>query len=222
MTLDIVIFAVIAVVLLARLWTVFGRRSDDDPQRPNPFVMPAPGAQDDKKSAPVSVPPDATELPRLLQPLHAPPASLEGGLEQIKALIPAFDEKAFLKDARGLFTTIVEDFSKGDLSRSEKLLGLNVLPNFQAAIAARQKTGQSMETRIVRFRDVETVAAHVEESRALLTVRFVTEQENVLRDAGGQVVGGEVGKVEEIIDVWTFARDTKSPGSDWMLVETRS
>jgi len=34
-------------------------------------------------------------------------------------------------------------------------------------------------------------------TQAIVTVRFVSDQENVLRDAGGKVVGGAEGKVEE-------------------------
>jgi len=41
-------------------------------------------------------------------------------LSKIKALDPTFDEKQFLQGARAAFTTIIEDFAKGDLSRSAR------------------------------------------------------------------------------------------------------
>jgi len=221
MSLDIILYAIIAVVLLVRLWSVFGRRNDDEQQRPNPFVMPAPPTDDAKPALPSGMP-GAPEIPLLLQPFHAAPASLAGGLEQIKALDPVFDEKTFLQGARTAFTMIVEDFAKGDMNRISRLLGPNVLPHFQNAIEARRKASQTMESKINRIRDAETTAAHVEDSRAIITVRFVSEQENVLRDAGGKVIGGEAGRVEEITDFWTFARDAKSNDPNWILVETRS
>jgi predicted lipid-binding transport protein (Tim44 family) len=221
MNLDIILYAIIAVVLLARLWTVFGRRNHDEKQRPNPFVMPAPGPQDGKKTAISSDPRASAETPLLLQS-SAAPASLAGGLEQIKALDPSFDEKAFLQGARSAFTTVVEDFAKGDLDRIGRLLGPAVLPHFQAAIEARRKAGQVMESRVTRIRDAETAAASTDNVRSVITVRFVSEQENVLRDMRGQVVGGEAGKIEEVTDLWTFARDIKSSDPNWILIETHS
>src|SRR5271155_5521026 len=130
MNLDIILYAIIAVVLLARLWSVLGRRNDDEKQRPNPFVIPAPGPQDDKKPALAPGQQGTAETPVLLQPFHAAPASLAGGLEQIKTLDPSFDEKVFLQGARSAFTMIVEDFAKGDMNRIGRLLGPDVLPHF--------------------------------------------------------------------------------------------
>ena len=223
MSVDTLFYAVIAVVLVVRLWSVLGRRNDDEPQRPNPFVIPAPGAKDEKKTElPATASPDVPEIPLLLRPRHAAPASLAGGLEQIKTLDPSFDEKTFLQGARTAFTMIVEDFAKGDLSRIEPFLGPNVLPHFRNAIEARRKAGETMESKIMRIRNAESAAARTEDQRAIITVRFVTEQENILRDAQGKIIGGEAGKVEEITDLWTFTRDSKSDDPNWILTETRT
>jgi predicted lipid-binding transport protein (Tim44 family) len=55
---------------------------------------------------------------------------------------------------------------------------------------------------------------------AEVTVKFVTEQVNVLRDADGKPVDGEAAAVQKLTDLWTFARDTRSESPDWMLVRT--
>lgn len=212
---DTLIYAAIAVALLLRLWFVFGRRNEEDPQRPNPFIMPAPGPKSDQPDASTSPP-----KPKAL--IGAAPESLAGGLEQIKALDPTFDERAFLQSVRATFTTIVEDFAKGDMSGIASLLGPNVLPHFQNAIDARQKAGQSMESHIWRINDAETTAAKTDGTRAIITVRFVSHQENILRDASGQIVSGAPGKIEEITDIWTFTRDTAAKDPNWILTETRS
>ncbi len=214
---DIIIYAFIAVVLLARLWTVLGRRNDSDTQRPNPFIAPPPKDE----TAPVPERIRSGEAPPVVLPaFKAAPASLAGGVEQIKALDPSFDEKQFLQGARQAFAMIVEDFAKADMSRITRLLGPNVLPHFLNAIEARRAAGQTMESKVVSIRDAETAAAKVDGTKAILTIRFVSEQENALRDSGGQVIGGEAGRVEEITDLWTFARDTKSSDPNWILVET--
>ncbi|MDX2028787.1 MAG: Tim44/TimA family putative adaptor protein [Alphaproteobacteria bacterium] len=219
MSLDIILYAVVAVALLVRLWFVLGRRNDDEQQRPNPFVKPAPNPAEEEIAG-LNL--EREKPPLLFKPLQVAPGSLAGGLEQIKALDASFDEKAFLRKAREHFQAVVESFAKGDLSTVEKILGPNVLPRFREAIEARQKAGQTMESRIVRIKDVETVTAKTEDNQAILTVRFVTEQENTLRDAQGKIIGGAAGNIEEITDLWTFARDTKSIGPDWILIQTHS
>jgi predicted lipid-binding transport protein (Tim44 family) len=219
--LDIIIYALIAVVLLVRLWAVFGRRNDSDRQRPNPFITPAPGVRDDED---VMVLAERGRKPGAppLAPLAAAPQSLQGTLDAIKQLDPSFDEKQFLQNMRTLFTKIVDAFAKGDLADVKAYLGPVVLSRFAAAIAARKAAGETLSCRIVRIRDAETAAARLEDSRVFITMRIVSEQENILRDTAGEIVSGAAGKVEEITDLWTFARDMKSPNPAWQLVETKS
>ena len=57
---------------------------------------------------------------------------------------------------------------------------------------------------------------------AKVTVRFVTEQINATRDAEGTVVDGDASQIAEVIDLWTFARDTRTDDPNWQLVETRA
>jgi predicted lipid-binding transport protein (Tim44 family) len=226
---DIIVFALVAAILLVRLWSVFGRRNDDDVQRPNPFTTPGPTAVNDEgdvpftlarggKTAETPVTPEA--MPGL--PQIAAPLSLLGALAQVKQLDPTFDEKELLRTARTIFTDTVTGFGKGDLAGVARYLAPSVLANFDAAVKARQAAGETLESRIVRLRDAETAAAETRDDRTLITVRFSSEQENILRDKNGAVLHGAPGKSEEIIDLWTFARDIKSANPDWLLVETRS
>jgi len=217
--LDILVYALIAVALLVRLWSVLGRKNDDEPQRPNPFATPAPG--DDPKIQLARGGAETAVRPQLGQMVLAP-ASLAGTLEQIGQLDPAFDEKNFLQDARATFTSVVTGFARGDLSDIQNVLAPTVLPGFQSAMAARQKAGETLETRIGRIREAEVTTASIGETRAFITVRFTSEQENILRDGLGKVLSGMPGKTEEIVDIWTFARDAKATGTPWQLVETRT
>jgi predicted lipid-binding transport protein (Tim44 family) len=159
MNFEVILYAIIAIVLLARLWSVLGKRNDDEQQRPNPFVMPAPGPQEDKKAVLAGDPQGTGDPPPLYRSIRAAPASLAGALEQIKALDSSFDEKVFLQGARAAFTMIVEDFAKGDMSRITRLLGPKVLPHFQNALEERRKSGETMESHVTRIRDTETAAA---------------------------------------------------------------
>ena len=225
---DIIIYAVVAFLLIAKLWSVLGQKNEGDPDntnRPNPFAAPSPRKQAvDDEDAPLQKTTagiTAEEHPPMLRAIAAP-TSLAGGLEQIRLFDPVFNEKTFLQGARSAFTMIVGEFAAGDLSRSAAFLGPNVRPRFEAAIKARHDAGQTMQGKINRIREAETVRAGVDNTTASITVRFVSEQENILRDAQGVIIDGVPGTPEEITDIWTFARDVKSSDPNWILVETKS
>jgi predicted lipid-binding transport protein (Tim44 family) len=62
----------------------------------------------------------------------------------------------------------------------------------------------------------------VADGRAIVGVRFQSEQVNVVRDKSGAVIEGSRDHVESLTDVWTFARDTTSRDPNWVLIATRS
>ena len=69
---------------------------------------------------------------------------------------------------------------------------------------------------------VDIMEAFMEGSVAFITVKFISEQVNVVRDGDDNVVSGEPNTVVEVTDFWTFSRDTKSRDPNWSLVATRS
>jgi hypothetical protein len=223
MNIDIIIYAVLAVIILSRLWGAFGTRNDEDRQRPNPFARPE--VKPDTPSpdeAFLGKPKIDGEQPPMLRALRAAPDSLAGGLEQIRSLDLSFSEKQFLQGARSAFAMVIDDFFKGDLSNSTRLLGPAVRAQFTAAIEARRKDGHGIEHKLGRLKDVETAAVRLEDTQAFITVRYVSEQTNITRDASGTIISGEVGKLEEITELWTYTRDMTSPDPNWTLIETKS
>ena len=57
---------------------------------------------------------------------------------------------------------------------------------------------------------------------ALVTVRFVSEQINLVRDKEGKTVEGDPRAPSDVTDLWTFARDTRARDPNWTLVATES
>lgn len=217
---EIVIFAMIAAFLVYRLRSVLGRRTGEERQRPNPFTpgpgTPRPGMPDNV------VPMPGRDRPAPAAPSPDEPVSLHAALAQIAAADPSFDEKHFLQGARGAFQMIVEAFAKGDTATLRPLLADDVYDNFARAIRDRQAAGETLETRIERIADADVVEARMDGRTALVTVKFVSEQMNVVRDSAGNVVDGDPKAVVEAVDVWTFARNTRASNPNWSLVETRT
>jgi len=57
---------------------------------------------------------------------------------------------------------------------------------------------------------------------ARITVKFVSDQINVLRAHDGSVVDGDPEHPVEKTDFWSFARDTGSNDPNWVLEATAS
>jgi len=211
---EIVIFAMIAAFLVYRLRSVLGRRTGEERPRPNPFT--APTARPDNV---VPLPPRAAaDAP------YAPdePVSLAEALKQIHAADPTFDEKGFLYGARGAFQMIVEAFARGDTAALRPLLSDEVYDNFVQAIRQRSAAGETLETRIERVRDADVVEARMEGRDAVVTVRFISEQINLIRNAAGEIIDGDPKQPVEVTDDWTFRRNTRARDPNWALVETRT
>jgi predicted lipid-binding transport protein (Tim44 family) len=213
---DILVYAVIAALLLGRLWSVLGSRNEDDPQRSSPFMPPAPDMLPNKDDSGAR-----QNIASRMQPAILPPHSLAGGLAQVKAIDSSFEEKQFLQESRDIFTSVVGAYASGHLALVTEFLSPALLGHFQKAVDTRAAAGQSAQTRISRIKDAEVIAARTEDKQAFVTVKFISDQENILRGAGGAIIGGAEGKYEEVTDTWTFARDTQAPGTKWVVVETK-
>lgn len=220
-SLDTIFFAVLAVIFLARLWSVLGRDDfhqdhDTGATPPNPF-----SSQDvvvfPTKKDPEILPPEAG----VTQHGYAA-ASLAGALDQWRALDPTFDEKTFLSGARTAFEAILGGFAKGDLAWTKRLLAPEVARPFEEDIETRRLAGQTMSFAIEAFRDVEIVGARLEGMVAFITVRFTSLQKRVLRDSSGLVLSGDPEKAIEMQDDWIFSRDSRAEDQNWQLVATRA
>jgi predicted lipid-binding transport protein (Tim44 family) len=216
---DILILAMIAAFLVYRLRSVLGRRHGEERQRPNPYAQqPGPRSRE--------MPDNVVKMPepRRAEVQAVPPGepmSLAAAIDTVRAADPTFDEKQFIHGARAAFEMIVTAFARGDTGTLRPLLSDDVYSNFARAIAERTARGEVLDTRIEALQDADIVEATLDGRTAMITVRFVSDQLNVTRAADGSVVDGDPDRALEVVDIWTFARDTRSRDPNWTLVETR-
>lgn len=216
---EIVLLGLVAAFLVLRLRAVLGRRHGQEHQAPDTFAPPL-------DQRPAELPrPDARSGAPVLPAPRGPLAVAKGaenGIERIRLADPGFDPQGFVKGARQAFEMIVTAFAKGDTATLRPLLADDVYGNFAAAIEQRAAARQTLETQLIGFESVEIAAAEMAGTEARVSLRFVSEQINVIRDADKLIVEGNPNEVEKITDLWTFARDTKSTDPTWLLVATNS
>ena len=220
--LDIILFAMIAGFLVLRLRSVLGRRTGNErPPLPDPFARRRKQAPQEDKV--VRLPDRSARTPAEAETAAAGPSDpLSAGLTQIQIADPSFSPPDFLRGATAAFEMIVAAFAKGDTKTLRPLLNDSVYADFSAAIAERQKSGHRHETTVVGITSADTLEARLEGRVAFVTVKFVTEQTNVTRDAAGAIVDGDPERAASVTDIWTFARNTRAKDPNWTLVETRS
>lgn len=206
---DIILFAALALFLIYRLGAVLGRRGDDRRTGDKPA-----SAADNIAAIPGPGGPKAADTDSM--------DSLEAGLTRIMAADRSFREKDFLKGARAAFEMIVDAFAKGDGKTLKSILDGPVYENFAAAIRAREKAGHTLESTLVGIEQSEIIAAEMQGGDATVTVKFVTEQINITRDADGEIVDGDPSQVVPVTDIWTFRRNTRSTDPNWVLIATAS
>lgn len=223
--LEILIFAMVAAFFIYRLRNVLGRKHGEERERPNPFTprdnngATGPTVEGDNV---IQLPgrgptPDLSDLPD-----PSGPVSLEDGLRLIRAADPSFNERTFLQGAKAAFEMIVKAYADGDTPTLRPLLADDVYDRFAAAIRDRQSAGETLDSRIHSFEAVDLSAAQLDGRTARCTVTFTTRQTHVTRDADGNIVDGDEARPEEVVDIWTFSRNTRASDPNWHLSETRS
>ncbi len=226
--LDIILFAAIAAFFVLRLRGVLGKRTGHE-KRPkyDPFAKPDKDEGEEDKVIPL---PDRSRAAKTDQADEeaaeaaeaAAETPLSVGLMQIGRVDEAFDEEQFLSGAGTAFEWIINAFAQGDTKALRPLLSNDVYGDFAGAIEEREGAGQILETTMVGITEAAIIEAELQGRTAFITIKFVSEQVNVVRDSDGEVVEGDPSHVTKITDIWTFARNTRSRDPDWTLVATRS
>lgn len=236
--LDIIILAAIAVFCVLRLRSALGKRTGhEEPPKYDPFN------QDQGDDKVVHLPnrthgdpqgdphgdrgptPDIEDVVSDMEPFEPSEeeaGSIRPGIRAIKRADPGFDEKEFAGGASAAFEMIIGAFAAGDTQALRPLLANDVFNDFSGAIEARADQKHTLETTLIGIESAEIIEAELQGRTAFVTVKFVSEQVNVTRDAEGETVEGDPNHVTKITDIWTFARNTGSRDPNWALVATRS
>ena len=227
MPLDLLLFAAIAAFFIWKLRQALGTRTGEEQHRDNPFAAPPAEPPSEPRSPHEAGPSPVIEGQAREVPAAAgvasrhPVASVAGGLAQIYAVDPAFDEKAFLIGARQAYTMIVEAFAKADRAALKTMLTPAVYDGFEGELTARAARGETLETRVHRILVAEISAARLDGAEARVTVDFTSEQISVTRKTTGEVCDGDPTQPIEVAEAWTFTRAVGSGSPDWHLVATR-
>ena len=230
------IFLALAVFIIFRLRSVLGKRTGkerppfdpysktDRPEKPQPDqgqsdnVIPLPG-QTEVDPAKSAQPPNDDMVIEKVAPAGT---ALNDALRKILSVDRSFEPEPFLEGARGAYEMIVMAFADGDRKALKSLLSKDVYEGFVTAIDEREKRGETIESTFVGIDRAEIVEAALKNNTAQVTVKVQSQLISTTRDKAGEIIDGDPNKVTEVVDIWTFARDTTSRDPNWKLVATES
>ncbi len=216
--LDIIILLVVVVLVFQKLKTVLGTRPDEAPKtkitEENAAKIFDMILQEAEKNSPQALENKAIALDEKEAELN--------GIDKILSKIPNFNKDKFLNGAKKAFELIVTSFSKGDTQTLEMLVSKTLIKKFQEIIEKRKAEGIIAETDFIGFEKAEITDAKISKNDiAKITVKFVSEQVNLLKNNKDEVVEGDENFIQNITDVWTFERHLTSTTPNWLLVSTK-
>ena len=217
--LDIVFLLIVALFLISRLRAVLGTRPERTEER-----------EDDENVVDISdyrtVNPDgdgekADDEVFLAEHIGNADAGTAEVFEKIKKIDPAFSMKNFLNKASKAFEYIAVSFASGDKSSLKPLVSADLYEKFAAVIDERTQRGETVEFSLIGFKDITVVKAELYGNVAELTVEFVTEQTNLVKDENGTLISGDPTYIETVMDIWTLRKDLKEKTPVWTLTATK-
>jgi predicted lipid-binding transport protein (Tim44 family) len=149
-------------------------------------------------------------------------SEIDKKISQIKKLYHIFDANDFLGKSKKAFEMIFNAYSRGDVKTLKGLLSPRIFHAFSMAIEDRKKRGEILEGILVRFINSEIVEVNSSEDEMFITVKFETEQSNVLKSEDGAILEGNADFVENHTEIWLFSRKKSSSDSRWYLCEIKS
>jgi predicted lipid-binding transport protein (Tim44 family) len=231
-------FLIVAALIFLNLRSVLGKRTGSekppfDPYNRDPRSMDAQsqGADDgkvitlprrDQQSQPSQQSMEPVNRYQAIDDFVPAGTDLNDKLRRVFDADPSFEPRQFVDGAKVAYEMIVQGFAEGDRKSLKTLLSGEVYQGFDQAISQREKAGQKVKSTFVGIEKAEITDASLDGSEVAITMRVVSQLISATYDASGAVVEGNADAVAEVIDSWTFARDTRSRDPNWKLVQTQS
>ena len=228
-----IVFALLALFVLFKLRSVLGSRTGSERAPFDPFDR---KSSDRRRESQTTSPDNVVHLPGSVPvPVSGMDTKFNNpdwkaqadttawnGLKEISRSDPGFDPAAFINGARAAYETIVTAFAKGDRQVLATLLAKDVYEGFANELSGRESRGESLMTTFVSIDRVFIADARLHGSMAQIALRYESKLITATMDRAKNVISGNPEKVVDVMEIWTFARDTKSTDPNWQLIGTET
>ena len=88
---------------------------------------------------------------------------------------------------------------------------------YHAVVHRRIKKSQNLDITIIGIKNAEIISANLKSNVANISVRFKSEQVQVLKDLKGKIVEGDNNQILTIDEIWSFSKNLKNNDPNWTL-----
>ncbi len=217
--LDIIVLLIVVVLIFQRLWRALGTRPEVETKKVKLSREGAEKLYNLLKNEAEKELKEAAQNAEELVPVDSKPLN---EIDAVLVSIPNFNKANFITGAKKAFQVITEAFNKADTETLKMLVSPSILKKMQTVIKQRQDEAIAAETDFICFDKADIIKAKVDsKNNALISVEFVSEQVNVLRDKDNKIIEGDENYIQTITDVWTFERALDAKTLNWVLVSTK-
>lgn len=202
---DIIFFAAVAVYLGIKLFSILGKRNEEDvnaEQKRANFRLPE-GFPENQKLI-QNVTPVVSLKPVVVNDLSKfkfTSDAAKAGIDEIIAVDKGFVIEDFVEGAKTALEMVLKAYSEGDKNSLKDLLADDVYKVFEAQLDD-MKTRNLVNTKtLIAVDDVEITAAQIVSSRAKISLRFLTEQINIIKNSEGAIIHGDSKQIENVEDI---------------------
>ena len=217
--LGILLLAMVAGIILFRLYTVLGRRTGNE-REPQDRLRRIEAAASQATPADKVLALTDRNAVAAQQPDEGEDAAK--GLAEIKLADRGFEAGHFLEGAREAYRMVVTAFAARDRETLRPLLNDDVYSTFEAEMHGHEERNEIVNYAFVGFTDARIIHAEMKGRDAEISVQFGAQFVSSTTGPTGAVVEGDAKAVRDVADIWTFARNTRSSDPNWTLVATTS
>ncbi|WP_085340965.1 Tim44/TimA family putative adaptor protein [Aquidulcibacter paucihalophilus] len=205
---EIVFFAVVAALVLGRLYQVLGqnRGAEPPPMRQPRFGLPDAPADKGDTDTPASADENGKVLPFPVKDYDGPGAA---GLKAIGAAQRGFSAGNFLDGAKAAYEMIVTAYGSGDEETLKGLVDADVFEAYKVAMDER-RAANAPKIEVIRLSDAKIVDAELDGKIARIDVAFSSD----LADGGDGLRAAD--------EIWTFERSVDARDPNWLLSAVRT
>lgn len=212
--LDLIFFAIVAIFIIVRLLKILGRVDEDDIKLQQFKHM-----QQQYKEKQQDYSRESADIEIISVTEAALSASTRDVFDQIRKVEFNFNADLFIIGVKKAFTMIIEAFAKEDKETIKYLLVSDVYESFVKEIDNRLASGQKLQTTVVGVKEVEILNATIVDDFVTINVKISSEQINITKDNFGNILDGNVSRILNAQDIWSFTRNIKQ-SKVWKLAAT--
>jgi predicted lipid-binding transport protein (Tim44 family) len=201
---EIIFFAVIAALVLGRLYQVLGQNQGAEPPANRSSSSFAPTEPSDLAvlGDETGSPAEESNVVALKPKLYEGPGA--DGIVAIAKAQKGFSPEGFIEGARHAYAMIVSAYGSGDEATLKTLVDQDVFEAYQASMEER-RSANAPKIEVVRISNAAIVDAALNGKMASIDVAFSAD----LADGGDGLRG--------VDEIWTFEREIDSRNPNWLL-----